>query len=313
MPHLMTNRPRFYHAKGKKFDWELPNILGYLVGGFLFIPGSVFFLPQYEDHVAIGAWLYTIGSLMYLMVSLHDLVEMTSHLKMALHDTSDHHLLTLKEIREQHWLRQRGWKLLEWYVAGLYTSGSAIFVVGSICFLPNLPYPANTVGTWLFLFGSLIFISGAICNMLQLYTVTSPLTVQLLNCIASDFLVGSLFFLVGSIVYLMPWGSDQAWYVADTLAGGLFTAGSCLFFGGGIVNWIRIMEARRFHILQGGKTKVLRQQKAHRLDKKDTSKKHMQFGKAAGDDNGQEEEKEEQKATGGDVKVEATGSPEAQV
>ena len=57
MPHLATNRPRQY-LRG----WELTNVLCYLLGGAIFIPGSVFFLPQYEDNVEIGAVLFVLGA-----------------------------------------------------------------------------------------------------------------------------------------------------------------------------------------------------------------------------------------------------------
>ena len=98
---------------------------------------------------------------------------------------------------------------------------------------------------------------GAILNMIQLYTVTSPLSVQLLNAIAVQFLLGSTFYLVGSVIYLLPWGSNEAWRVADTLAAWLFIIGSCLFFTGGAVNWIRIRSSRAAHEKLGGAANVM--------------------------------------------------------
>lgn len=51
MPHLMTNRARRYNLMSNDpaghlhFAWESVNAILYLLGGLMFIVGSVFFCP----------------------------------------------------------------------------------------------------------------------------------------------------------------------------------------------------------------------------------------------------------------------------
>ena len=79
MPHLFTSRSKLsdltrstpdLHAD---FRWETANAVLYKVGGFLFIIGSVFFFPRFEAYQNIGAWIYFLGSLLYLVVTGHDM------------------------------------------------------------------------------------------------------------------------------------------------------------------------------------------------------------------------------------------------
>ena len=189
---------------------------------------------------------------------MHDLMEVSEHMNESLKELAKRHILTLKELRAEKWARAHKWKLVEYVVASLYTLGSVIFVVGSVFFIPAVEeVTPPDIGTWLFIVGSLIFMGGAILNMIQLYTVTSPLSVQLLNATAVQFLLGSTCYLVGSVVYLLPWGSDEAWRVAGDLAAWLFVIGSCLFFTGGAVNWIRIRSSRAAHEKLGGAAAVM--------------------------------------------------------
>eukprot|EP00951_Prasinocladus_malaysianus_P041787 scaffold497786_cov36-Prasinocladus_malaysianus.AAC.1 len=60
MPHFATNRPRFYITCCN--DGEAFNAFCYLVGGCLFVPGSVLFLPHFfETLPRAGAALYVTG------------------------------------------------------------------------------------------------------------------------------------------------------------------------------------------------------------------------------------------------------------
>lgn len=64
MPHLFTSRPRQYTLFPEKkfgissFYWELINAILYIVGGIIFIFGSIFFLPKYEKWFDVGVWTF---------------------------------------------------------------------------------------------------------------------------------------------------------------------------------------------------------------------------------------------------------------
>ncbi|MDG1696585.1 MAG: YrhK family protein, partial [Ilumatobacter sp.] len=56
--------------------WESVSAIIYLVGGALFIWGSVRFFPSLESQAENrGAWIFFAGSLLYLVVTAHDTYE----------------------------------------------------------------------------------------------------------------------------------------------------------------------------------------------------------------------------------------------
>ena len=73
MPHLVANRKRHYDLCGT--DWEYVNATLYILGGIIFIVGSVMFFPDYSDLEAVGAWLFIFGSVLYTVVAWHDMYE----------------------------------------------------------------------------------------------------------------------------------------------------------------------------------------------------------------------------------------------
>ena len=81
MPHLFLNRPRKYNlasgqdSAGKELFWESLNAFIYKIGGVIFIFGSVLFFPAFSAYEDLGAWSFVVGSLLYLLVTGHDLVE----------------------------------------------------------------------------------------------------------------------------------------------------------------------------------------------------------------------------------------------
>lgn len=93
MPHMFTNRPRLHDlTKGRQdlrsqFHWETINAVLYKIGGILFIIGSIFFFPRYEAYADLGAWFFFAGSLLYLVVTVHDLAEVRHHWRLPeVHD-----------------------------------------------------------------------------------------------------------------------------------------------------------------------------------------------------------------------------------
>ena len=227
MPHLITNRARQHnlmsdHPAGHlHFTWESVNAILYLIGGFTFIIGSIFFLPAYERLITIGVLLYFCGSFLYVVVTVHDLFESINHLKCQ------------DQIQSMH--------LFELFAATLYTSGTLLFIVGSLLFLPQVDLIA--FGAWCFIVGSTFFSTGAFINILQIVQAGSLLTLQLLNATAICFVVGSILFLVASIPYLWKIVDPQIKNDLFTYVAWEYIVGSLLFFTGGVFNYYRIFEA----------------------------------------------------------------------
>ena len=183
MPHLFTNRIRQYRLDKsfaeahKGFKWESINAIVYCLGGFIFIVGSVLFLPRYEKFADWGAWAFIVGSVFYLLVTFHDLLE------------------SIQYFRSHQ--REDLYHIFEFLAATAYVTGTILFILGSVLFLPSLN-KVNPAG-WCFIIGSLLFVAGACINVLQIIQAGSLLTLQLLNATAICFIVGSVLFLASSV------------------------------------------------------------------------------------------------------------------
>lgn len=229
MPHLAANRPRVldmmsrHPELGSHFLWEGINALVYAVGGVVFILGSVFFFPSLAAWEDVGAWCFVGGSLIYLVVNLHDAVEIAAR-----------------------WRRDREHDRLETVAAGVYLLGTVLFTVGSALFLSEIDRIA--AGAWCFVTGSLLFLAGACVNVLQIVRQRALVTLQLMNLTAICFIAGSLLFAVASVPYL--WRVDGAG-IRDLLFGYLawqFVIGSALFLLGGVFNYWRAWLVMRAEV-----------------------------------------------------------------
>lgn len=231
MPHLFTNRPRLYNPinKGKTgnnyFDWESINAVLYIVGGLTFIAGSIFFLPRYDSLSDIGAWIFFGGSLVYLVVTGHDLLESTAYLRRQKQRTI--------------------WNWLEFIVANVYVGGTLLFTVGSLLFLSQID--AIVAGGWCFTIGSFLFLVGACLNVVQILQEGSFMKLQLLNATAISFALGSTLFLIASMPYI-----SEALNLEDNRAlfayvGWEYVFGSILFFLGGIINYYHSYRRKHYY------------------------------------------------------------------
>lgn len=223
MPHLITNRKRQYTLKKKalekapKFLWEASNSILYLVGGLIFVLGSVFFLPAFSAMENVGAWLFVIGSLAYLIVTGHDLVESLTHL---LRDDNT----TLRYY-------------LEFTTAIVYVIGTLLFTVGSVFFLSWVGL--DIAGGWCFIIGSGLFVAGATVNVVHVFHAGHKRALQMLNATAVTFVVGSTLFLVASFPYTWKINPGEIEWQIFGYAAGQYIVGSVLFFLGGCFNFYR--------------------------------------------------------------------------
>jgi len=223
MPHMFVNRPRLHDlTKGQtdlrdQFRWETINAVFYKLGGIIFVIGSILFFPAFERFANIGAWTFFIGSLLYLIVTVHDLLEVRRHWQASeRHDHSE---------------------ILEYVAAASYVWGTVLFTVGSIFFLSWVGL--FTAGAWCFVLGSLLFVIGACINVLQIVQARSLITLQLMNLTAVSFVAGSILFTVASVPYL--WTMENA-ADRETLYSFLawqYLIGSVLFLLGGVLNYWR--------------------------------------------------------------------------
>jgi len=223
MPHLFTNRPRQHNlfsrlpAGHRHFSWEVLNAILYLIGGLTFIFGSLFFFPRYSMYADRGAWIFFGGSIIYLLVTLHDFLEALAYRKAK-------GPLPL-------------WGQLELGAAMVYLCGTVLFVVGSLLFLSR--FDMVSTGSWCFIWGSLLFVLGAAVNILQIIKAGSLLTLQLLNATAVSFTLGATIFLLASVPYLWQLSEAKDHHLLFTYTAWEFIAGSVLFLFGGLCNFVR--------------------------------------------------------------------------
>lgn len=221
MPHMFVDRPRLFDpARGAgprgHLRWEAVNTTVYLVGGALFVWGSVEFLPSFEARSDLGAWIFFGASLLYLVVAGHDIVEVARHRRL-----------------NRQW---RAANRREAWAATSYLLGSTLFAVGSIFFLPGVGW--NDPGAVCFVVGSLLFVLGATVNVLQIVEAADRHTLQLMNLTALSYVTGSVLFTVASVPYLFDLDpTDQR--TIDTFLAGQYVIGSVLFLVGGIINYRR--------------------------------------------------------------------------
>jgi hypothetical protein len=201
-----------------QFKWETINAVVYKLGGLVFIAGSVCFFPSMAAYADLGAWIFMVGSLLYLLVTGHDMVEVLGS-------------------AEQRKTAPTFWDKLEFWAASSYLVGTLLFCVGSVFFLSAVGL--FEAGAWCFVIGSLLFVVGATINVLQIVQSADMVMLQLMNLTALTFVTGSLLFLVASVPYL--WHPESA-ADQETLYAFLawqYLAGSALFLLGGIFNYWR--------------------------------------------------------------------------
>ena len=223
MPHMFTNRPRLHDlTKGSQdlrsqFRWETINAILYKIGGVLFIIGSIFFFPRFEAYADLGAWVFFVGSLVYLVVTVHDLAEVRHHWRLSKSHDRD--------------------TILEYAASASYVWGTVLFTVGSVFFLSSVGW--LKAGAWCFVIGSLLFVQGACINVLQIVKSSSIKILQLMNLTAITFVVGAVLFTVASVPYLWSVAAKSDRTTLYAFLAWQYLAGSVLFFLGGVFNYWR--------------------------------------------------------------------------
>ncbi len=235
MPHIFINRPRLHSLTrghqdlAAQFRWETINAVIYKIGGLVFIAGSILFFPRFEAYADLGAWIFFGGSLLYLVVTVHDLAEVRFHWWASpAHDRA---------------------AILEFTAATSYVVGTILFTVGSIFFLSTVG--RFHAGAWCFVIGSLLFVLGAGINVLQITKARSIVTLQLMNLTAVAFVVGSVLFTVASVPYLWKVEASADRTMLYAFLAWQYLVGSILFFAGGVFNYWRAYVVMRETMKKG--------------------------------------------------------------
>ena len=235
MPHMFVNRPRLHDlTKGRRnlkaqFRWETINAVLYKIGGILFVIGSIFFFPRFEAYADLGAWVFFVGSLIYLVVTVHDLVEVRHHWRIdGTHDRDT---------------------VLEYTAAASYVWGTVLFTAGSVFFLSAVGW--LKAGAWCFVIGSLLFVVGAGINVLQIVHSRSIKILQLMNLTAITFIVGAVLFTVASVPYLWNFAAPSDRTTLYAFLAWQYVVGSVLFLAGGVFNYWRAYVVMRAAMEKG--------------------------------------------------------------
>lgn len=226
MPHFFTTRRRLFdmvksgHGIWTRFRWEILNVSVDILGGIIFIIGSLFFFPGFSEYENWGAGLFFVGSALYLLVTGHDWVELRRHLRKIAH-------------------KPKRRAVYEWIAVYAYFGATLLFLVGSLLFLSW--FAKYETGAWLFIVGSVAFALGAAINVLQVQKEARVAAMRLLNLTALCFLAGSVLFAVASVPYLWDFHSDGDKNTVFTFMAWQYLVGSGLFFLGGVFSGCRVV------------------------------------------------------------------------
>jgi len=181
----------------------------------LFVVGSVLFFPRFSAWADLGAWIFFLGSILYLIVTGHDLAEARRHAR--------------DDIDSQ--------ERLQLAAAWTYVSGTLLFLVGSVFFLSWVGW--ERPGAWCFILGSLLFVAGAVVNVLESFDAADLVQLRLLNLTGLCYVVGSTLFVVASIPYLWELEEPAAARTLGAFLAWQYLIGSALFLLGGVLNYGR--------------------------------------------------------------------------
>jgi len=132
--------------KISKIDRKIMNKIEWIcsvVGGVMFVWGSYLFLPTLGPSTkAAAAIMFITGSTLFEVASV------------ALYYRLDANL----------------WKEFGMSCnCCLYIFANFLFIIGSVFFYPNLPYPCELTGIWIFIIGSLIFLVAPLYDIFRAY------------------------------------------------------------------------------------------------------------------------------------------------
>lgn len=193
--------------------WTWINLSCYFFGSGLFIIGSICFYPQYGPKgIRVGATLFEIGCVAFLVGTLQDLVMCFKRFIKPL----DRQEITEQELQMLHHT--------ELGLTIINVLAAVCFVVGGIYFIPEVYATNDYLGCWAFIVGCVLFQLSSLAGVCRLHR----------DLLSSTFVCsGSMVFIIAS-VYFLP-----DFLITDEdvkFAVNLFILGSILFTLGAIVD-----------------------------------------------------------------------------
>jgi len=252
-------------------------------GGFMFLVGSFFFWPDIAPALGndiagdVGATLFLVGSILYLLTPLLDFADMSYSIKDLSGEAPAPSEKGMWErlYKAQMYRTQRANALL-------YAVSGICFVAGSCLFYPQMR-AESTHGAWLYLMGCVVSFLGAFLaasTAYELKKTAEPVSyppgvftmpslsdedAQMISC--ALYMLGDLFYAVGSIFFFPLMYSKQVngmataftgsvinmdtgdvveiGHVAELPAVVLFILGSVIFVAGALIDLLALLRSNK--------------------------------------------------------------------
>jgi len=244
MPHLIIERARKnlllfpcrWARPSPAFVKPRDAIFAYFVewfdilGGVIFTVGSVCFLPEYSHNLPVFLWgcaLFVLGSLVYLIICSFTFAEACHVSGLYSFEACENVLYLLGAWTFLvgtilYWPEEAHYRHVDWLQE---LSLSAYFNF----FSPEFE------GTILFIVGSVFFCLAAFVNGLNQRTFDTYAN-RLLTATTSIYMAGSILFIIGSVAFLPDLGCSHA---MESIGAWCFIIGSLFYVIGSVVSLVR--------------------------------------------------------------------------
>ena len=216
-------------ALGQITAFDIADILSsisFLIGSIPFYPCFINLGGVESVGRFVAAWLFVVGSVLMLILTIRDLQIVVSALRKlewvtaAVTISTEGKRKTIIKLLEQSTVKKE-----EMVNLVLYVASAVLSIMGSIFFLPDLYAESATLGVTLFIAGCLCQITAALWSTGMLLTQGEMKRVKDVMIIFLPF-VGSLLFLIGCLFFYPRYQND----VFDTIyATTYFVVGSAVF------------------------------------------------------------------------------------
>ena len=216
-------------ALGQITAFDIADILSsisFLIGSILFYPCFINLGGVESVGRFVAAWLFVVGSVLMLILTIRDLQIVVSALRKldlvtaAVTISTEGKRKTIIKLLEQSTVKKE-----EMVNLVLYVASAVLSIMGSIFFLPDLYAESATLGVTLFIAGCLCQITAALWSTGMLLTQGEMKRVKDVMIIFLPF-VGSLLFLIGCLFFYPRYQNDAF----DTIyATTYFVVGSAMF------------------------------------------------------------------------------------
>lgn len=217
-----------------------------VIAALLFVPGSVCFLPRFsrqEGYLLLGCRIFVVASIIYCAISVLALGEAMSikgHTSFEVWENTLYLAGSLAYLVGSvlYIPEASNTSMLE-AIANL---GRAMPKMSLADLCDSLDGDHQLAGTILFIIGSIMFALGAFTNALNLRKF-DDLSSRLFTATTTSYLVGSLLFAMGSISFIPHLGCGESMVA---LGAWNFIVGSIFFLTGSVVSLLRTVYLQKF-------------------------------------------------------------------